>query len=45
MLNGDLRRGGRPAIGAMGDAAVRNALRFQLGDLEPMDRDAYLSAF
>ncbi|MBO9647714.1 MAG: amidase family protein [Variovorax sp.] len=45
MLNDDLRRGGGPAIEAMGDAAVRNAFRFQLGDLEPMDRDAYLSAF
>lgn len=45
MLNDDLRRGGRPAIEAMGDAAVRNALRFQMGDLESMDRDAYLSTF
>lgn len=44
LLNDDFRRGGRPAIEAMGDAAVRRALGHQFGNVPALDRDGYLSA-
>ena len=40
----DMRRGGRPAVDAMGDTAVRNALHAYMDSLPIWDRDAYLEA-
>ncbi len=40
----DMRRGGQPAIGQMGDASVQAALRGYLEGVPDWDRDAYLDA-
>ncbi len=40
----DMRRGGQPAIGQMGDASVQTALRGYLEGVPDWDRDAYLDA-
>ena len=44
MVYDDLRRGGVPAIEAMGDAAVRRSLLDSMQGMVPYDRDAYLDA-
>jgi amidase len=40
----DMRRGGLPAVEAMGDAGVRSALRGYLGGLAPLDANALMEA-
>ena len=40
----DMRRGGLPAVEAMGDAGVKSALRGYLQGLAPLDRDQTLEA-
>lgn len=40
----DMRRGGLPAVEAMGDAGVRSALRGYLSGLAPLDADALMEA-
>jgi len=40
----DMRRGGLPAVEAMGDAGVRSALRGYLSGLSPLDADALMEA-
>ncbi len=40
----DMRRGGQPAVQAMGDAGVRSALRGYMAGLQPLDRDQTLEA-
>lgn len=40
----DMRRGGLPAVEALGDAGVRSALRGYLSGLAPLDADALLDA-
>ena len=40
----DMRRGGLPAVEALGDAGVRSALRGYLGGLAPLDADALMEA-
>ena len=40
----DMRRGGQPAVEAMGDAGVKSALRGYLHGLAPLDRDQTLEA-
>lgn len=44
LLNDDLRRGGKPAIEALGDKAVKTAFGYQLVGVASLDRDGYLSA-
>ena len=40
----DMRRGGQPAVEAIGDAGVKSALRGYLHGLAPLDRDQTLEA-
>ena len=40
----DMRRGGQPAVQAMGDAGVQSALRGYMQGLAPLDRDQTLDA-
>ena len=40
----DMRRGGLPAVEALGDAGVRSALRGYLSGLAPLDADALMDA-
>lgn len=40
----DMRRGGLPAVEAMGDAGVRSALRGYLSGLAPLDADGLMEA-
>ena len=44
MVMDDMRRGGLPAVEAMGDAGVKSALRGYLQGLSPLDRDQTLEA-
>ena len=44
MVYDDLRRGGVPAIEAMGDAAVKQNLRDSMAGMASLDRDGYLGA-
>lgn len=44
LLSDDMRRGAKPAIEALGDAAVKKTFGFQLAGFAAWDRDEYLAA-